>query len=51
MALLKLLDRDNALPNKLRYRDILASMEPIPGSVCFYHRYGASALNDFIPHF
>jgi len=48
-ALLKLLDRDSTLPNKLRYRDILASMEPIPGSVCFYHRYETSALNDFIP--
>ena len=32
-ALLKLLDRDNTIPNKFRYRDILASMEPIPESV------------------
>ena len=37
MALLKLLDKIS--PNKLRYRDILANMEPISQSVCFCHRY------------
>jgi len=42
MALLKLLDRDNTSSNKLRYRDILANMEPIPQSVCFCCRYETS---------
>jgi hypothetical protein len=37
-ALLKLLL--NTSPNKLRYRDLLANIEHIPGSVYFYHRYG-----------
>jgi len=50
-ALLKLLNGDNTLPNKFRYRDILAKIEFIPESVCFYHRYETSVLNYFIPLF
>jgi hypothetical protein len=42
-ALLKVLDKTS--PNKLRYRDILANMEPIYKLVCFCHRYETFALN------
>ena len=38
LALLKLLDRDDTSSNKIRYRDILANMEPIHQSVCFCRR-------------
>lgn len=48
-ALLKLLDKTS--PNKLRYCDILANIEPISLSVCFCHCYKTFALNDFVPLF
>ena len=49
MAFLKLLYKTS--PNKLRYCDILANMEPISLSVCFYHRYETFTLTHFLPPF
>jgi len=44
-ALLKLLDSTS--PDKLRYRDILEKMEPIPPTVYFYDLYEAFVLTFF----